>query len=345
MNNLIRNASLLLCFSLCAVEARRWQDLVDRSIYVQNYLDQARYQLEIERDPFVRPSAIPDATPTSQPVSSTWMTRSPAPTLAPSAIPSDSPSLSPTAPTSSPTLRSENVDGNGGCHNGTVLYRVNMYDTWGDGWSSNTKLTITGIKDQDTTQVSGNTVTKTHTSTQGGTTVSISTTVDLASDHPFGNVSTGTGHTYVNPLGQIFQGSLHSGSHGYAYVCLVARRCYDVVVHGGDYLNEVSWDIEPITLGSSAGNATPVIEGGAPLDCYFSIPDQNGEYFCQANCTTILHSQHTQAPALVNHLSPLVRTGSTASTTQSAAQSYSMSTAKRNGKNLLQAIRNNRGNN
>lgn len=339
MTSFIYKATLLLCLKSRLAEARKWQDVVDPSVYLQPNLDVNRHQLKIELDPFFRPEQVPDIAPSPQPISSVWVTRSPSPTDSPSAIPSDAPSLAPTAPTSAPTTREENVEGNGGCKEGTVLYRVNMYDSWGDGWDSATKVTITGIEDQDTTQSAGSTVTKTHTSQQGDTTVTISTTVELTSDHPFGTAPADDGYTYVNPLGEIFAGTLHRGSQGSAYACLVQRRCYEVITRGGDYLDEVSWDIEPVILGSPDEIAQPVVKGGAPSDCFFSIPDENGEYFCEATCSSTLSPQHTAVPDVVSHLTPMDETDDTSSFTIST-RSADIYQGKKLGNSLLKALRN-----
>jgi hypothetical protein len=283
---------------LGGVECRKWQDVVDHQIYLQPTLDRSRQQLKIEIDPFYVPEDPAPVAPTSKPVSAAWITKSPAPTRRPTARPTATPSVTPTGPTSSPTLRSENVDGNGGCDEGTVLYRVNMYDSWGDGWSDETMLVITGVKDQDTTVVSGSTVTKTHISQQGNTTVSITQTVELTSDHPFGTAAADEDYVYVNPLGQIFGGNLHQGSQGHSWVCLVPRRCYEVVVGGGDFLDEVSWSIDSV-FGTVVG---PVVEGTAPYECSFSIPDEDGVSFCEASCSSTLNPAYTQSPAVSDHL-------------------------------------------
>jgi hypothetical protein len=342
MSSFIHKATFLLCLNASLVAARKWQDVVDRSIYLQPNLDVNRHQLKIELDPFFRPEEPSEVAPSHSPVTIAWVTtpRSPAPTDAPSAIPSDAPSLAPTGPTSAPTLRAQNVDGNGGCNEGTVLYRVNMYDSWGDGWDLATKVIITGIEDQETTNITGSTVTKTHTSQQGDTTVSISTTVDLTSDHPFGTAPADDGYTYVNPLGQIFEGTLDRGSNGIAYVCLVQRRCYEVIVYGGDYLDEVSWDIEPIVLGSTEEIPQPVVAGGAPSDCSFSIPDENGAYFCEASCSSTLHPEHTQVPDVVNHLTAMEEYAPSESfqvSTRSADINYQ---GKQLGDSFLNTLRN-----
>jgi hypothetical protein len=274
-------------------DARTWQDVVDHEIYLQPQLDTSRQQLKIEIDPFFVPEDIADVQSTEESVSANWITTSPAPTRSPTAKPTSAPTASPTGPTASPTLRSENVEGNGGCPEGSVLYRVNMYDSWGDGWSDLTTVVITGIEDQDTTEVIGSTVTKTHITREGNTTVSITQTVELTSDHPFGTAAADESYKYVMPLGQVLEGTLHQGSKGGAWVCLVPRRCYEVIVGGGEYLDEVSWSIESV-FDEDVG---PLVEGGAPHECSFSIPDEDGTSFCEAKCSSTLNPERTQSPA------------------------------------------------
>lgn len=326
-------AALPFFLSLLHVDARSWQDVVDRSIYLQPQLDSDRFQLKIELDPFFKPQEATVVSPTPEPVANTWVAASAAPTEVPTAMPSNLPSLSPTAITAAPTLRSENVDGNGGCREGTLLYRVNMYDAWGDGWDSSTKITITGIEDQDTTVVSGNTITRTHTTQNGDTTVSITSTIEMTSDHPFGTSPAGGDYNYVNALGKIFEGALHKGSHGSSYVCLVPRRCYEAVVYGDDYLDEVSWDIEPVILGSQNQTDIPIIEGKAPADCSFSIPDENGEFFCDAVCSNTLHPKNTQSPAVVDHLTAVDESDSSY-TIQLTTRMFDLDEGMRLGQNL-----------
>ena len=299
INQCTRVIALLSATSLLGgVEGRKWQDVVDHKIYLQPNLDSSRHQLKIEMDPFFVPADPLDVEPTRKPVSKVWVTKSPPPTSSPTAKPTGAPTETPTGPTSSPTLRSENIDGNGGCPLGTSLYRVNMYDSWGDGWSDATMLVITGFEDQDTRTVSGSTVTKTHISQQGNMTVSITQTVELTSDHPFGTAPADEDYTYVSPLGKLLEGTLYQGSQGHTWVCLVPRRCYDVVVSGGDYLEEVSWSIESV-FGTASG---PLVEGGAPHDCSFSIPDEDGLSFCEATCSSTLNPENTVSPAMADYL-------------------------------------------
>lgn len=316
------------------MQARRWQDVVDPKIYMQPRLDRDRYQLKVELDPFFQPEPEVTVGPSPKPIDSSWVASTAAPTRVPSASPSSQPSESPTEITAAPTPRYENVDGNGGCQEGTQLFRVNMYDSWGDGWDAATKVTITGIKDQDTMAVSGNTVTRTHTTQTGQTTVSITSTIELTSDHPFGTSPVEDEYTYVNTLGKIFQGTLRKGTHSSAYVCLVPKRCYQVITNGGDYLDEVSWDIEPITLGSANQTDVPVMEGKAPTNCTFSIPDENGESFCASSCTTLEPSETQSA----KHLTPVGDTDSSF-TIAISTRSADVNEGMKLGQNFLKVMR------
>jgi hypothetical protein len=160
-----------------------------------------------------------------------------------------------------------------------MLYQVNMYDSWGDGWDS-TMLKIVGIEDEDPDDMHANIITKSHTANTGDATVTVSTTIELNTEHMFSQ----QGSTPIDPLGMLFQAGLRRGSHAAADVCLMPRRCYEVVVGGGDFLDEVSWDIRPVNLGSDEQNSTALLEGGAPADCQFSVPDQNGNTFCPSTC-------------------------------------------------------------
>lgn len=299
-------------------------------------MDIDRYQLKVELDPFFKPEEVTVA-PSPKPVASSWVASSAAPTAVPSATPTSTPSEAPTAITAAPTPRYENVDGNGGCQEGSQLFRVNMYDSWGDGWDSSTKVTITGIKDQDTTTVSGNTITRTHTTQTGQTTVSITSTIELTSDHPFGTLPAEDAYIYVNKLGKIFEGTLHKGTHSFAYVCLVPKRCYSVITNGGDYLDEVSWDIEPVTLGSMNQTDVPVVEGKAPTNCTFSIPDESGESFCEPICS-VLQPLETQSTGSAKHLTP-VGESDTSYTIALSTRSADVNEGMRLGNNFLQVMR------
>jgi hypothetical protein len=336
--------SALVVLAAISAEARQWQDIISHEIYSQPNIDSDRYQLKIELDPFFYPDENPvEMAPSPQPHTHVLVTASP--TMVPSSIPSDFPSLAPsgqTGPTASPTTRAQNVDGNGGCHEGTVLVQVNMYDSWGDGWDS-TLLKITGIEDQDTTNISGNTVTKTQTTNTGDTTVSISNTIELTSAHPFGTGTQEAAH--LDPLGMVFDGGLLRGSHSAVEVCLMPRRCYEVVVQGGENLDEVSWDIRSVILGSDEQAPDSLIQGGAPVDCTFSLPDENGESFCPSTCSSTMNPQLTQVPQIFDQLSLVEEEEAEEGTLVAATRNFNDTDASNNGQHLLNYIRNGNGNN
>lgn len=332
-----RFETLLFTLSCSSVAGRTWRDVIDRNIYSQIHLDTERYQLKIELDPFFRVDDAIDMAPTPLPVSSTWVDAgTPSPTDSPSAFPSDMPSLSPTAPTSAPSTRDQNIDGNGGCVEGSVLYRVNMYDSWGDGWDTNTAVAIIGVQDQDSVEMNGNTLTRMHTTTAGDTTVSISRTVELASNRPFGTTArSDQGTPIVNPLGTIFEGTLDEGSSGSAFVCLRPRRCYDVVIYGGEYLDEVSWDIEPVILGSTDEVALPIVQGGAPSDCSFSIPDDDGEVFCPSTCSSTVDPKYTESGmSILENMLPVEDPNEV----QVEAKQFDLDTGYHNGEVLVDSL-------
>jgi hypothetical protein len=305
-----RIASFLTLFAV-GTEARDWKSVITSEIYHRSDFDAAQFQLKIELDPFFFPGEGAFTEPTIAPNSQDWTTFSPtkAPvTESPSQIPSDFPSLTPTrgAPTLAPSIREKNSDGNGGCNEGSVLYQVNMYDSWGDGWDTSTMLKIIGVEDQDeevplTSAMTSKTTTT--TDSNGSIITTITKTVEINETSTSGGEYDGT---QIEPLGlgTVFQGGLRRGSHGSADVCLKPRRCYDLIVDGETWLDEVSWDIRPVVLGAETQDLPPLTTGGAPMECSFSIPDENGESFCPLTCSNTLHPEHTQQPKIYE--SPIV---------------------------------------
>jgi hypothetical protein len=286
---------LVLAFTATSAQARTWQSLIDREILVSSIQDSARQQLRIEQDPFLTFEEVMQPTPAPQ---AEWITM--APTHSPSNVPSDMPSLYPTSPTPAPSEREANVDGNGGCNEGTMLYQVNMYDSWGDGWD-NTMLSITGLEDGEPLPNHGNMITRTQTTDTGDAIVTYSETVALDGTNLFDE----TNASAIDPLGLVFQGGLRRGFHATADVCLMPRRCYEILVQGGDMLSEVSWDIRPIVLG--ADNTVPsatesLVDGGAPSYCQFSLPGENFDGFCPTTCSSTLNPEHTETPRLYESL-------------------------------------------
>lgn len=189
-------------------------------------------------------------------------------------------SLTTLEPTSAPTV--------GPCHDGAVYHQVNMYDSSGNGWES-TKVQVIGIEDQDDSNLSNATLsTSTHkkSTDEGNGFVTVSSTVEfqegsILSEDP----------RYATPLGKIFESELLRGSSDYADICLLPRRCYEIVVSGGDLMEEVSWDLT-IMDENFEQVATPYMQGKAPIYCKFSIPDVNGEVFCPTSCSEIIPDKY-----------------------------------------------------
>ena len=305
------------------IDARSWRSIIDHDIHSRSNIELARMQLKREADPFffgqdshtvppVEPSP-PVATSAPKPVASPtpapnkWVTLPPSdsPTLLPTVdpkhtqVPSDLPSLAPTepVPTALPTSRENNVDGNGGCHEGSILYQVNMRDQFGDGWDFNTVLKIEGIEDQQDQIQTASTITTTKTEDDGQAVVTVAETIEISTQEMFTADEATDGNT-VDPLGTIFSGGLRQGYASTTDICLMRHRCYRVSVHGGAMLDEVSWDIRPVALGEEVQGQEPIVEGGAPSACSFSIPDEDGKQFCPTGCTSVPTSLATHDVAV-----------------------------------------------
>jgi hypothetical protein len=283
------------------VHGRQWQTIIDHSIYQKSNIDNRRYELKIEQDPFYYPGDPPleGESPTVSPDTDIWVTLSP--TLAPSSVPSDSPSMMPSE---------WSIELNGGCRQGHELFEVHMYDSWGDGWD-NTMLVISGIEDQDPSIVlPNNFMTRTTTTRSGDAVVKIARTINLDDQSVFNPQEAND----IDPLGVIFEGSLQQGSHEVTDVCLLPRRCYQVTVYGGEFLNEVSWDIRPGNLDADTEQEfEPILGGGAPAGCTFSLPDENGHHFCANTCSdTLPPMAMTEAPKVLQNLQQNPNIGSSA---------------------------------
>lgn len=75
-----------------------------------------------------------------------------------------------------------------------------------------------------------------------------------------------------------FDGGLDSGSKGEQYICLPREStCMHVNVSGGEWGNEVSWEIRPMVDGAPA-----IGGGGAPMSCDFSV---GGSACAENTCT------------------------------------------------------------
>eukprot|EP00980_Cylindrotheca_fusiformis_P001710 scaffold388_cov114-Cylindrotheca_fusiformis.AAC.19 len=243
MKSLFLKSSIIVALSFISTEARDWQDVIDHALYLRSGVDTARMQLRIEWDPFSK-SAPPHTH------SKVTMMPSAAPTVGP-------------------------------CHEGSVHYQVNMYDSSGNGWER-TSIQVVGIEDKEPVEVSNYTTsTQTHTlsTNEGNGFVSISNTVEFGSGAILSKEA-----EYVFPLGVIFESELTRGSYDYADICLVPDRCYDIVVNGEDLLEEVTWDITAM-VDNWEQDSEAHVQGTAPMYCKFSIPNEKGQLFCPVECT------------------------------------------------------------
>jgi len=254
---------LLLLLTSVRVKSRQWQSIVDHEIIRKSNIDSSRYELKIEVDPFFYPGEesvtdIPTEPQTAEAIKA-WTP------VASIASPSMVPAAKPTE-----TI----IEQNGVCGNGKKHYEVHMMDTWGDGWDQ-TMITITGMSDQDPSAT--NVMQSSFNNNNGDKVFAFSKTIELDS----------TESSEKNPLGQIFEATLQEGYHDFADICLVPNRCYQLIATGGEFLEEVSWDLRPGNNDpeSSSGLMEPILSGGAPTECSFSLPDENGDHFCPNTCT------------------------------------------------------------
>jgi hypothetical protein len=75
----------------------------------------------------------------------------------------------------------------------------------------------------------------------------------------------------------LFKGQLKDGAQGTEFVCLSSTpTCYHVDVSGGVWGNEVSWELRPLGEGTK-----PLADGGAPMDCSFSVAGDS----CARTCS------------------------------------------------------------
>jgi hypothetical protein len=250
MKSLFLQSSILVSLATGFADGRDWHDVIDHAEYRQSGVDTARMQLRIEWD-----TSIEGYDPHSH-------------------------SKVTTMPSAAPTV--------GPCHEGTVHYQVNMYDSSGNGWERTT-MKVVGIEDQEPVEASDSTTsTTTHTlsTNRGNGFVSISNSVEFGSGAILTNEP-----EHVFPLGVIFESELTRGSYDFADICLVLQRCYDVVVNGGDLLEEVTWDITAM-VDNAEQEPTPYLQGKAPMYCKFSIPDAEGQLFCPIECTEQIPEQY-----------------------------------------------------
>lgn len=221
------------------------------------------------------------------------------PTIAPTSPPSTETPVEPTlAPSAAPTARWEHDTGNGGCPVGFILHEIRMHDVYGDGWD-NTFLQIYRTKVQ---------VVSSHTSNARN-----------EENATFFYSSVEIDETTTTLGDMIYNGTLTSGHNGYTYVCLETFQCYNVMVGGGQWLDEVKWEVRKVPLGVSEddrrfNNELSLIKGIAPDHCAFSIPSGDGDFTaCTPECG--LHLQNTEEGESIHGETTRVPTSSPTTTT------------------------------
>jgi len=284
--------SLLVCLmDSVRASSRQWQEIVDHSIASKSNLDSSRYELKIEADPFLKPA---EKNPSKIPTESQQEQQETGWNLINSLKPQND-SVRPSANTATGSFGIKNTGASfavkeseeippqsSGCENG-VKYELHMKDTWGDGWDK-TMITITGI-DRPTSSME-----TVQTDSEGDSYVSISKTITL--DSP----------ASTNTVGQIFQGSLQQGFHDFKEVCLLYNQCYQLTTTGGEFSDEVSWELRPKSNDPGTEMAAMLI-GGASTGCIFSPPDETGLHFCPNTCSDEIHA-NAAPPTIVENVQP-----------------------------------------
>jgi len=174
------------------------------------------------------------------------------------------------------------------CESGRQLYKIHMEDSWGDGWGGTfmriLELPSFGFVNQTKPQTSNAT----------------KYTITKNSFHSL------TGIIKVGQTGgravQIFRGSLEKGSAGDSYVCLQTTKCYQVLVSGGDWQSEVTWNIQKAYV-SETSDYPLKAQGSAPTKCQFSIVGGNSTNTgCPLTCDgPVKMTAPTQSPSLASY--------------------------------------------
>lgn len=220
-----------------------------------------------------------------------------APTNLPTLSPFDQPTLSPiNQPTFSPSNRYEAA--NGSCPWGHILHRVWLFDSVGDGWGS-TKLTIK--ETDDPSGVEKTAFEGTLDADRGvinyesdGSLASASDTRRVSSQasgfvrsrEPRMGGATGSGEPVTSQTDE--ENSFNES----VYVCLKMDVCYTATVSGGTFLEETSWEVTRVEMGTgdNIGLVANGVGEGAGI-CNFSLDGSctktcDGELWtCLSYCT------------------------------------------------------------
>jgi len=171
-----------------------------------------------------------------------------------------------------------------------------MYDSWGDGWGG-TRLTIDRIEKPDGSLFHTDVIVKRSTEFFADGTSIITTKArgidgDNVTEFP----------ALDEPANPIFSGGLDIGHEDFQYVCLRPWRCYNVVANGGQWKEEVTWEIRPVPVGMTEAQREiqqkDIARGGAPRDCQFSLVDKfTGQSACETTCTWFPSERPPNVPA------------------------------------------------
>jgi hypothetical protein len=256
----------LIAFLLQQCAARTWVTVVDPTIYASAAFDPYRAEHITESSPFFFPTEPSTTNPFLNVFNGEGEGTNSSPTRAPAMS------------TPAPTARDEKVLDNGGCGMDEYLYKVRMHDIWGDGWD---KTSLKIFQNASKEQAGENAGEESLTVQNNNETDTISEMIEM-NDMPNRTQDEGV-------LELIFEGTLQSGPEGYSYVCLKPRKCYEVVVGGGLWENEIKWDIRssPVSFLPEVREkeTSTIAKGWAPAHCQFSILDQEtGELECPFSC-------------------------------------------------------------
>ena len=357
---------LLLCHVTQWSEARHWTEVVNPMVYRFPGLDADRFLLKQEANPLQFAASERSMAPSSSPSSST-LTPTSSTTATPTTTSPTTTAPTTTAPTAMVCPHPQNEQ----------VFELKLMDTWGDGWDS-TRIVILGPSPMDGSIMSqpntASTIQETHTATtttapdattttqegegptttgdtpvdpQDSTTTTLSQVVTLEfpdasppeSLPPLDPSTTSWIHTTGSSVEVVFNGTLDNGHVAFHQLCLQPDTCYHVTVEGGNWEQDVCWELRLPFLESTnsiqqqpqqGGGGDPtsasvnylslVSNGWAPVSCQFSFgPISADDTVLQES--TVIHCPNTCRGELRPTTSPTqAPTQTTAPTTPSPSR-------------------------
>lgn len=239
-------AALTSLVPLPEVYARRWEDVIVASIYAQSHVDLPRIQFAIEDNPQnVAPSAV-------------LLSDSQPPSDAPSSVPSfyNQDEHEEESVQDPPTQE---------CPQGEAAFRLNMYDSWGDGWGE----TIISIREVGEIPGAAAIEVSQHTASQDFATTARSSSIQKRSSSVRNNLQHRGLKDYV------LIGGLKKGVFDSKLVCLSQGACYAVALQGGRWQEEARWEITPVDaeVGTSAASQNAIAKGRGMSNCTFYVAE------------------------------------------------------------------------